>query len=106
LLSIGDILIHLGQTYQHLNNAAATQLTLNKALQLAEWLTQEGRDSYVMQLAATKIIFAVSQSTAYESQKVDLLKLAEIQAKSLHQHSENPALTSLIRDISKKLAQA
>lgn len=106
LLSIGDILIHLGQTYQHLNNAAATQLTLNKALQVAKWLAQEGRDSYVMQLAATKIIFAVSQSTAYESQKVDLLKLAEIQAKSLHQHSESPALTSLIQDISQKLAQA
>lgn len=104
-LSIGDILVHLGQTYQHLNNAAATQLTLSKALQVADWLAKEGSDSYVMQLAATKIIFAVSQSSAYQSQKLDLLKMAENQAKSLHHHSQDPAVNSLIREISQQLTQ-
>ena len=103
LLTIGDILVYLGQTYQHMSNVAASQLTLNKALQVAEWLGKAGHDSYVMQLAATKIFFAVSQSTAYQSQKLDLLKLAENQAKLLHVHSQNPVVNSLIQDISEQL---
>jgi tetratricopeptide (TPR) repeat protein len=106
LLSIGDILVCLGQTYQQLNNAAASQLTLNKALQVADWLGKVGHDSYVMQLAATKIFFAVSQSSAYATRKKDLLKLAESQAKHLHVHSQNPAVNSLLEDISQQQAMA
>ena len=99
LLAIGDILVSLGQAYQKLNNASASQLTLDKALEVANWLGKAGNDSYVMQLAATKIFFAVSQSTAYELQKMDLLKMAENHVRLLQVHSQNPVVHALMQNI-------
>ncbi|PUE31734.1 hypothetical protein [Limnohabitans sp. Jir72] len=99
LLAIGDILVSLGQAYQKLNNASASQLTLDKALQVANWLGKAGHDSYVMQLAAAKIFFAVSQSNAYEVQKMDLLTMAENQLRSVQVHLQNPAVNALMQII-------
>lgn len=106
LLAIGDILVCLGKAYQNLNNAGASQLTLDKALQVAQWLSQLGSDSYVIQLAVAKILFAISQSRAYESQKMDLLKQAENQAQRLQHHLQNPVVNALIQDIAQQQAAA
>jgi hypothetical protein len=106
LLAIGDILVCLGQAYQYLNNPGASQMTLEKALQVAHWLTEIGRDSYAIKLAAVKILFAISQTTAYESHKMDLLKQAEHQAKQLQNHLENPVLNALVQNISQQQALA